>query len=210
MNKYILKSAVLVSLCICAASASATEYKYKYTGLPFTNVNKPFTTSDFISFSFTTTALIGNNLVDQSPVAPIQSWALSLGPLSYSSANSVLYSMNFSTNAIGKITGYQFTTQTDVVAPNLLPNEYPPTPYKEEVFSFNLPTAGVADGVYIPSIHQDSYYAYNNSGPGSWTVTAVPEPGEWALMLSGFALTGFMVRRRSQHQPIITKNQCTV
>ncbi len=32
---------------------------------------------------------------------------------------------------------------------------------------------------------------------GTMTVTAVPEPGEWALMLSGFGLIALMVRRRT-------------
>jgi hypothetical protein len=32
---------------------------------------------------------------------------------------------------------------------------------------------------------------------GTLTVSPVPEPGEWALMLSGLGLIGFMVRRRT-------------
>jgi hypothetical protein len=35
------------------------------------------------------------------------------------------------------------------------------------------------------------------SGNANLTVTAVPEPGEWALMLSGFGLIALMVRRRT-------------
>ena len=88
----------------------------------------------------------------------------------------MLYSINFSTNAAAQITGYQFTTQTDVVAPDLIPYEYPPTIYLEEVFSFDLP--GVLcceDGIYIPQIFQDSAYASNADDPGTWAVTSVPE-----------------------------------
>ena len=35
------------------------------------------------------------------------------------------------------------------------------------------------------------------SGNANLAVTAVPEPGEWALMLSGFGLIALMIRRRS-------------
>ena len=143
-----------------AGAASASEWRYTYTGNDLTQVTSaccgtpdtPFTTSDFISFEFTSPSALGANWNDAGFSAPITSWSLSVGPLSYSSAGgptNVLYSINFSTNAMSQITGYQFTTQTDVVAPNLIPYEYPPTIYLEEVFSFDLP--GVLcceDGMY--------------------------------------------------------------
>jgi hypothetical protein len=205
MYKQIIKGAAIFSFCCCTASASATEYVYKYTGLPFTSVNQPFTTLDAINFSFTTTALLGNNMVDQSPLAPIQSWFLTLGPLSYSSANSVLYSINFSTNAIGKITGYQFTTQTNVVAPGLLAAGYPPSQYVEEIFSWDFSPAiggvGVADGIYIPSIFPNSYYASNSGTPGSWTVSEVPEPLPAAMLMAGLGLISFIVRCKKYASP---------
>ncbi len=33
--------------------------------------------------------------------------------------------------------------------------------------------------------------------PGNWSLTAVPEPASWALMLAGFALAGARLRRRA-------------
>jgi hypothetical protein len=189
-----------------APAAFAGDWLYSYTGVPFTNVTSvccgpdtPFTTADAIHFSFTSPTLLGANLDDTPFSEPIDSWSLSVGPLHYASGapGDVLYSINFSTNAAGQITGYQFTTQTDVVAPNLLPAEYPPTPYEEEVFSFDLPQQlGVEDGIYIPSIFQDSSYAYNDGTPGSWTITAIPEPMTWALMFAGVGLLGMSLRRR--------------
>jgi hypothetical protein len=189
----------LAAGAISAGAASATELRYTYTGQDFTNVDvhgpsTPFTTSDFISFTFTSPYALAPNLDEGGFAGPITSWSLTLGPLSYSSLDptSVLYSINFSTDSSGHITAWQFTTQTDVVAPNLQPAEYPPTPYEEEVASFNLPpTFGVADLIYIPSIYQDSYYAFNGDSPGAWTVTSVPEPSTWGMMLTGFAGLAF-------------------
>jgi hypothetical protein len=123
--------------------------------------------------------------------------------LSFSSANSVLYSINFSTNASAGITGYQFTTQTNVVAPHLLPANYPPTVYEEEVFSFDLPSLGVEDGIYIPSIFQDSTYSYNVGTPGVWTITGVPEPSTWAMLLMGFAGLGFAAHRKTIKERLV-------
>ena len=116
----------LAASAISASAASANELRYTYAGNDFTNVDvhgpsTPFTTSDFISFTFTSPYALGPNLSDAGFAGPITSWSLTLGPLSYSSLvpASVLYSINFSTDSSGHITAWQFTTQTNVVAPNL-------------------------------------------------------------------------------------------
>ncbi|HEX2815512.1 MAG TPA: PEP-CTERM sorting domain-containing protein [Phenylobacterium sp.] len=192
---------------VAASGASATTYLYHYTGQDLTNVTSsccgadtPFTTSDFIDFRFTSTGVLAPNQDDVGFAAPITAWSLSVGPLHYSNTDpgSVLYSINFSTDGLGRITDYQFTTQTDVGAPNLLPAEYPPTIYEEEVFSFNIPPIGYGpeDGIYIPSIFQDSAYASNVGSPGSWTISAAPEPARWILMLIGFGGLGAALRTR--------------
>lgn len=203
--------AALAAFSLVSSPALAASYLYTYTGNDLTDVTSaccgkpdtPFTTSDFIRFQFRSPDLLGPDLVDAGFAAPITSWSLSLGPLSYSSADGVLYSINFSTNAASQIIAYQFTTQTDVVAPNLIPAEYPPTPYEEEVFSFDFPALGeVEDGVYIPSIFQDSAYAANVDDAGTWTITAVPEPATWAIMLVGLGGLGAVMRGRGRERLI--------
>jgi len=193
--------AMAMAAILATGRAEATIWTYTYTGNTFTTVNPPWTKLDAIDFKFSSPTLLGDNLVDAGFPGSVLSWSLSVGPLSYSSATpgSVLYSINFSTDASGKIIGYQFTTQTDTTAPGLLPPEYPPTPYEEEVFSFDLPALlGKADGIYIPSIFQDSYYTYNSGAPGTWTVTAaVPEPATWAVLLIGICGIGCVTRQRT-------------
>jgi hypothetical protein len=200
--------AAFAAISLASAPASATQYLYAYTGNDLTDVTSaccgtpdtPFTTSDFISFQFYSPYLLGANLDDTPFYQPITAWSLSIGPLHYDSTipGSVLYSINFSTDGTGKITEYQFTTLTDVVAPGLVPAEYPPTAFEEEVFSFDFPELGYGpeDGIYIPSIYMDSEYVSNVGVPGTWTVTAVPEPANWALMMIGLGGTGAMMRRR--------------
>jgi len=44
---------------------------------------------------------------------------------------------------------------------------------------------------------------YYDGAPLMLTVTAVPEPMTWALMLGGFALTGAALRRRRVHAVLV-------
>ncbi|MBY0579190.1 MAG: PEP-CTERM sorting domain-containing protein, partial [Burkholderiales bacterium] len=43
-----------------------------------------------------------------------------------------------------------------------------------------------------------SSFTLGSNGVLSYQVAAVPEPGEWALMLSGFGLFGFIAKRRKE------------
>ena len=71
----------------------------------------------------------------------------------------------------------------------------------------SLAYGGIAGAVGASNLSAGDYYfrAQGNvlgnggsySGNANLTVTAVPEPGEWALMLSGFGLIALMVRRRT-------------
>jgi hypothetical protein len=198
------KSSFVISLACCVVLSpvgASSSYLYTYTGNDFTNVtslccgdNTPFTTSDFIKFQFITPYALGANWNEMGfpPTAPTW-WSLSVGPLEFGSADgeSVIYSMNFSTNASAQITAWQFTTQTDVIAPDLLPWEYPPQPYVEEVFSANAPTFCCEDAIYIPRIFMDSDYASNSYNPGTWVIASIPESSTWSLMIAGFAALGY-------------------
>jgi hypothetical protein len=57
----------------------------------------------------------------------------------------------------------------------------------------SLPSTPRADPVNTPQANPLTR-PVGRFGP----VTAVPEPGEWAMMLAGLALVGFIVRRNSK------------
>ena len=60
------------------------------------------------------------------------------------------------------------------------------------VQQFQVPTA--ATSLYLGTM--DGYQWANNVGAYNVSVSAVPEPGEWALLASGLGLLGFMARRK--------------
>jgi hypothetical protein len=53
--------------------------------------------------------------------------------------------------------------------------------------------SGLSGELYIG--YWDSYYG-DNSGTQTVSIAAVPEPATWAMMLAGFGLIGFALRRR--------------
>ena len=59
----------------------------------------------------------------------------------------------------------------------------------------NVPSTPRADPVNQPNINTNPLNRpVGRFGP----VTPVPEPGEWAMLLAGLALVGFIVRRNSK------------
>jgi len=65
-------------------------------------------------------------------------------------------------------------------------------------FGRNIPNAARADPVNQPTANPmarpTARFGVVTQGP----VTPVPEPSEWAMMLAGLALVGFIVRRNSK------------
>ena len=58
----------------------------------------------------------------------------------------------------------------------------------------NIPSTPRADPVNSPQQSNPMSRPVGRFGP----VTPVPEPSEWAMMLAGLALVGFIVRRNSK------------
>lgn len=92
--------------------------------------------------------------------------------------------VNFVTNGV-KLDLERFTTtQTGV-------NE------ERTLFNFRIP-AGVHNIMVRGAAGQNGVYA------GILTLSAVPEPATWALMIVGFGLTGAAMRRRAQPKTTVT------
>lgn len=85
--------------------------------------------------------------------------------------------------------------------------------FNDNIFGPEAPPVMWPDGiqVYIKSSDEDNlsgigpfignfdtlYFSVGNAALFSVTYAAVPEPGAWALMITGFMLTGAVLRRRS-------------
>ena len=79
---------------------------YTYTGNPFTQVSGVYTTSDFLSGSFTTATPLPANLSNATISPMITTFAFSDGVFTWSPANSYVNTAIFSTDSSGKVTSW--------------------------------------------------------------------------------------------------------
>ncbi|CAA9890506.1 conserved hypothetical protein [Candidatus Methylobacter favarea] len=66
--------------------------------------------------------------------------------------------------------------------------------FAEIATSTNLDSFSGYDNLQTP--YASSYEGSLANNPGSWTVTQVPEPESWAMLLSGLGIFGFAGRKR--------------
>jgi hypothetical protein len=167
---------------------------YTYTGNNFTFADGPYSTSDFISVSFTLPTALGDNdaLVTITPSA----FSFSDQLHTITNANIGTGSTNFliSTDGNGNITAWVISAINDL--PNVpvtgIDTEFTGfIPNQEDMALFNLfQQAGAAAGE-----------GYNMSDPGTWELT--PEPGSSSLVLLGILGIAFVTRkRRTRHAPL--------
>lgn len=97
---------------------------------------------------------------------------------------------DFSTNVNFVSNGVKLNT-------TVIPSTISGTDERRYLFNFRIP-AGVQNIRVLGSAGVNGAYA------GVLTLTGVPEPSTWALMILGFGLTGVAMRRRSQPKTTVT------
>jgi hypothetical protein len=184
---------VAAMLMFAFGTAAHATVTYEYTGIPFTYVQSPYTTDDFVSGTMTLNTALGPNLVEYflgsaefTPNGNLVDLTMSDGVQTIHALEACV-NPNYcrvSTDASGNIVEWvlgAFGQGGDVITFNLpnCPECFPPNPMYDIVQTTD------ANGL--------SPYAQTTPGvvPGVWT-TVIPEPSTEILMLIGlFALAGW-------------------
>jgi hypothetical protein len=173
-----MRTLALLAAFLLPLPLLADTYTYTYTGNDYTYVNGSYTTSDFVSATFTLSAPLVDNLSFATYVTPL-TWSFSDGFQSNNSTE-LGYStyFQFSTNAGGQIVNWSLQDNFG-------------SSYKNYIDTSSTSDAGSYDfGLG---------YGQVQGNPGSWTVTdtpaesPVPEGPSYVYLLLGVAcLGGFM------------------
>src|SRR5262249_23151044 len=149
----------------------------------FTRAEGACTPRDRITGSVVLADPLGANLNDavEKPI----SFSFSDGVKTETNLDTNDSSFMFSTDAAGNITKWE------VVVYNAIGLGSP------AIQSFNG-LIGVYDQGFYDYGANTTQLGQNHNSPGVWTVSAVPEPASWVLMIAGFGGLGAALRRRRE------------
>lgn len=192
---------LVIVLSFASLSAHA-EYLYTYTGNNFNyfandKINNPFTSSNSVSFSFTTNELVTNSSI---ALASISGWSASDGLHNFTDANSWAldtYGSNvyFNTDSQGEIASWFFIAQTRMTSS--YPNVNISSNSIRQMRSVGHENLYAGEYVQVnPAPGNIGYYSGISDLVGTWSVAAVPEADTLSMVLLGGVLLGFMARRR--------------
>lgn len=182
---YALAFGVALVLAFAAPVANATT-TYAYTGNDFTFASlPPYTTSDFVSASFTFTGPLPVSTVLTNETSTLVTWSITIGYLSWNPSR--IYAPSFTLlmapDAAGGFTEWEISALAE-----------PYDEFDQWVQTFNAPS-DVTDYSWLGISHDPT--AYVNNDPGVWietTTSTVPEPKPTALVIIGGAVLLFAIR----------------
>jgi hypothetical protein len=175
---------VLLLFAAVAPTAKAATVTYTYTGNDYVYFGSPLTASDFITASFTFASPLPDDVTLADETGAVLDWTTSdqVTTLSQSGGN-YLDLLQFTTDAFGDITNWNFATETSNGCSlncsflNSVNPVAPTAPQDNSSFS--------ADGI------DQTWAGGNVADPGVWTVTTsadTPEPATFGLFGCGLVL----------------------
>jgi hypothetical protein len=177
---------------------SARAAVYDYTGNDFNSFfGSTYTSSDSVTASFSFSSVLPDNLSNANLSPETFSISDGVQTITNSSTGAHVAFFELSTNSSGAIVGW-----------NIVIYDETSTAYHE------IDLAGIDRGLMqtcgAGSTTTSCINASNvtdgsqTNDPGIWTVTGVPEPSTWAMMILGFMGVGFMAYRRKQNGPALS------
>jgi hypothetical protein len=191
MRTGLLGAAVVVLTALSAGTSSAyADTIYTYTGNDFTSASDPYTFSESITGSFTVTTPLASGFAGN--IGPlIQTYSFFVGNEVASSTTTGGFISIFyvATDSSGQIINWRFTVG-GLIDGN---QEFEFIVDNDPANLFNIGFAGVTDQVS----NTVAGIGFNANSPGTFeTVSAVPEPSTWAMMILGFLGLGLVAYRR--------------
>jgi len=174
-GKMNLQKSVIIGILIVFSAMAKADTLYSYTGNDFTYAESPYTTSDSITGSFTTSVPLADDLS-----------LVTITPISYSFTDGV--------QTITDLTNTNpdpfFDISTDSSG-NIIQWEIDPGTATGNFIQFDYVLGYTTDNYVRYGFNE----AYNNE-EGNWS-SSVPEPSGGVLMGIGLLGLGFIVRRRA-------------
>ena len=177
MVRKLIGALVGLAMMGMAGTASAVVFDYSYTGNPYTSAIGLYDNSMSVSVDFALDLPSASLLPFVDHTSDITSYVFSDGVQVYDESDTPLFlDFIFSTDNSGIPINWELIVS--LAGPELL---------IRTSNSSSVIDQGVFDG---------TNFAASTSNPGTWTVTAAPEPSTLALFATGLALLAFLGWRR--------------